>query len=513
MLSTRGIKVLLIVMALTGFASISCGKGKTTDANGKLPTDEASIIHTPFYNFDQLPVTRANAAPESGGSLVYDPAGLEGFAGWRSTNLYNDKSTYNFFKLYSPYYNTEHMGFEVYGFLEVDNVRKVAGNSLRYVVTGGKNTSSCPAGPGPNCFGNGLPLFNKQEYLNYLAVSKNPVADTLPALPVGNPYIYFMNSSDSNSPVHFREAAGANRLSLYMWVPDTLTVGPGGYDVPPWATFSFGLFSNVPKNVVFPGSTDSSRMDGHWYHEYPINGGGWIKFYIDTHPQHNNSFSNEASFPFPSRGLRNIGDHYFNNMFRLYLTTNRYSGFSVPMFSVWIDEMEFLRDNEPQNEETINSISVTYNPQRNNFEVGLSDKYTSSEGLACATYELRYSFRQITNTNWSEATPVHILKHDGFKIADSLSGRFGKNNNYYNRVWTSFKLLDADHKSLHIGSKMYFAIKDVSQAGGTGVDPVAPGKGREYQKFSNRFDYEGDRPALPLIKRFDYTVVESLQSP
>jgi hypothetical protein len=506
MIRKRGLIAVAAVALIAGTTALFItGKCPVPEANALSVPDAAGILHTPFYNFDQLPATPANEAPGSGGNLVYDPAGLEGRAGWRSKNLYPDKRTHDFFNLYSPWHNTEHMGFENYGYLEVDATRKVSGNSLRYVVTGGKNSRTCPGGPGPTCLGNGMPLSHKQQFLDYIASGRNPVAGTLQ---VGNPYLYFMNSSDASNPVPFREAAGANRLSFYIWAPETLSVGHGGYDVPPGLTFSFGTYSNVPRNAVFPDSRATSRFTGHWYHEYPINGGGWIKFYIETHPQHSNTFANDASFPFPSRGMRTIGDHYFNNLFRLYLTTNWYNGVSVPMFSFWIDEMEFLRDNEPQNDETINSIAVTYNSYRNSFEVGFSDKYTSVGGVAYATYELRYSFAPITNANWPQATPAHILGHDGFRIAENFKGRFGKNNNNYGRLWAPFRLNDSDHDALQDGRRVYFALKDVSQAGGNGVDPVAAGKGRDYRNSAALFDYAGDRPALPLIKRFDYTMVE-----
>lgn len=456
-----------------------------------------------LVDFDSIPATAADEVPRSGGGWTYNV--VNGMGGWESSAGYvnpNEKIK-NYFRNFSPSYNTAHMGFENYGYLEISKEKAISGNSLKYVVTGGKNSFTCPNGNGPTCLGSGLPLNHKETYLNYLKSGNTPV---LGDLAIGNPYLYFGNNSSSSIPTPFEEAKGMNRLSFYVWLPPELGNGAGGYLVPPSRTISVGPYSNVPTKDVFPLDVSDSRIGGHWYHDFSINGGGWVHLMIDGHPQHNNGFSNASLYPYPSKSIRDISKSYFENLYRFYFTTGKYDGFSVPKYNIFVDNLEFLNDIEPQNNETINGLAISFKPGNRSFEISFNDKYKDNQ-YSYSTYEVRYSFQPITNTNWAESRPVQVLPHTGFTIDASSNGRFDKNTPYYQLVWAPFKLDNIGESLLENGKTIYFAVKDVSQMEGDGLDPIARTGGRDYRKYPNTFDYDGDKLALKLIKRTNFYIM------
>jgi hypothetical protein len=443
-----------------------------------------------FQNFDQLPATPANEKPGSGGGWLYtsrytnpDSNNYSNNAGWRNTAGYPspNQDIHESFSLYSPGYNSDHMGWEVYGFLEIDSNTVIKNHSLRFVVTGGKNADH------PD--GAGLPLETKEEYLSYLSKSLNPVAQNVV---VGCPYMYFMNTSPNGSP--FPGAKGANRLSFYLYLPKGVKNGDGGYNNPVSGTFDLGPFNGV---------------GGHWYHTLFTQGGGWAHVLMDGHPLHNNAWSDASMYPYPSNGIRSMDTAYFNSMYRIYFAGTPYSGLDKPKFSMWVDEMEFQNDNEPQNDETIVTPSIMFNDSSRTFEVGFADKYRNNE-YCNASYEIRYSFSPITNANWSSAIPCHILQDDRFNIVKNDTGHFEKWWSYYNGIWAPFKLIDSDTDKCKPGTLIHFAIKDKSQKNGDGLDPNngvtwgAEKGGRDYRNHGDMFDYAGDQPKLKLIKRIDY---------
>jgi hypothetical protein len=204
---------------------------------------------------------------------------------------------------------------------------------------------------------------------------------------------------------------------------------------------------------------------------------------------------------------------YFNSMYRWYITFWPYEGIAKPGYNIWVDEIEFIYDAEPQNNETINSPAITYHEDTKEFEIGFSDKYKNNQ-YSFSTYELRYSFSQITNSNWSQAMPVQILADSRFGIGDRSDGKFAKWWPYYQSVWAPFQLANAtDEAKLTAGARIYFAIKDVSQINGNAKSPVQNcgiGNwntcGRDYANQGSSFDYAGDQPVLNLIKRIDYII-------
>lgn len=445
-----------------------------------------------FASFDELPATAIDADPGSGGDWLYTTKyansnsayvmTMSDWAGWRSTKGYSSAqgTLYNFYYLYFNTYNSDHMGWETYGFLEIDGSNAVSGNSLRYTVTGGKNSSGT----------NGLTITTKAHYTNYLYHGINPVASNVM---VGHPCIYFANSS-ATPFIPFPEAQGANRLSMYFNAPTTLTnQGPR------------------PRPVIHIGPYNG--VGGHWYHELCTQGGGWTHAICDGHPQHNNSWHSPELYPYPSSSLRDMGTNYFTNWYKWYITFIPYSGIGRTPYSVWFDEIEFQNDPELQNNETICSPSVTYFPTSASFEIGFMDKYKNCS-KSYSTYELRYSFDPINNANWSGAAPAKILTNAFFCIHARDDGKFQKYSQYYQSVWAPFTLATPeDTARLTPGTSVYFAIKDISQIGGDGMLPVTNSgigrhgvDGRDYVTYGTNFDYAGDAPALPLIKRIDFKI-------
>ena len=455
---------------------------------------------TNFITFDEMPVTTGLSNPDSGPPWLYTTASenpLPGIymtendcAGWRNTNLFGPQTNLlTFFYLYLNSYDSDHMGYATYGYLEIDDGNAVSCHSLRFTITGGVDINGT----------NGIPITTKAHYTNLLVQGSNPVAEQVK---IGQPYLYFANNGEKYAPVAWPEARRANRMSSYYYAPATLT----NYDglARPYPNANFG-----PYNAV----------EGHWYHEFCTRGGGWTHAVCDGHPQHNNSWSSATNYPFPSRSLRNMGTAYFTNWYRFYLMFKPPSGIGFAPYDVWVDEISFLYDPEPQNEETIASMSVTYYPTSQTFEIGFMDKYKDN-GHSYSTYELRYSFQPIDNQNWADATPASILTNATFKIHARADGKFQKPSPYYQSVWAPFELAGAgDTALLTAGSVIHFAVKDISQIGGDGMLPVTNSgigpfaiDGRDYSTYGTNFDYAGDQPALPLIKRIDYRIPETLSN-
>jgi len=448
----------------------------------------SSLATGVYQNFDNLPATGENEIPGNGGGWHYSSfktntrLDFNGSCGWWNENYYaspND-NIYDFFYLYKNGYNNAHMGYTSFSFLEIDSSFAIHGNSLKITTTGGiKDDGNTTVG---------LPLQTKEEYLEYINNSQNPVG----SVSSGSPYIYFNNNSPNDTKIAYPIAAGANRLSFYIYLPETVdNNGSNGNDI---------IIS--PPMELGPGN----GIGGHWYNRFYTRGGGWTHVQMDSHPNHNNAWQNADDWPYPSLSCRDYGVDFFNNLHSLYLAINPYGNVAIPKYYIWIDEMQYIYDDEPQNGETINDLSVLYKHLSKSFEIGFHSKYKSA-GLDKATYEIKYSFNQITNNNWSEATPVHILEDSRFNITANTTGIVKKPNSWRDPVWASFKLTTEDEPRLSPGTKIYFAVKDVSQdPNNLQVPNPAYNNGRDYQGHMADLDYAGDAPALPLIKRIDYYI-------
>lgn len=438
-----------------------------------------------FMDFDTLPTTSTSGIPGDGGGWEYgsdvtNPEFGIIASGWRKTVGYAIDQTYH--ESFYAHLNTnnDHLGYSTYGYVEIDSSFAVSGKSLKYTVTGGYK----PFPIDPVEFGS--QILSKEDFLTH----PEYVDDT--GETIGSPYFYTDNGDTTSPYVNIEEAQGANRLSIYIWTPSELVSVPT--DNAPGQTIGIGPYS-------FEGTN-------HYYNSAYVDGGGWTHVQVDAHPRYNNAWTSADLWPYPSSSTRNLGADYFNEMRKFYISIGSHEGIKPAPYSIWIDEIEFLNDTEPQNEETIGTLAVTYQPNNKLWYISFTDKYANI-AYSRPVYELRYSFAPITNANWSSATPALIqddARYTSIKSGLTTIGEFKKNNGYYKQVFAPFKLLSADEDTLAVGSTIYFAVKDVGQAGGDGQAQRAAGYGRDYLNYPELMDYEGDYPALSLIKRMSYRI-------
>jgi Big-like domain-containing protein len=437
---------------------------------------------SPVFNFDDMAVSSSGTTlPRSSSGWDYTPQ-----TQYQTGDDYGSRTNTNSWYTYRPYYNTPNMGWEWYGFTEIDNQVSMNGNSLKITVTGGKS-SVYPHGAGLN-------VCNKSGFLANDGPGYSYPSNTI----VGDPYIYFWANPDDYNPAtaKFSQASGANRFSLYVKAPATVKVDDN-YHARPVDTWNFGSFL--------------SGQTAHYYSYIGIGGGGWAKIQLDEHPTYYNGTSSY---------VQNRIANYWQNVTHFYfaeMSGDLYDGHSPVPYNIWIDSMQFEYDDyTPQNNETINDLAVIYNDSVDKtWEITFNDKYQDqiTYTKAKSSYELRYSFSPITNENWASATPANIQAYNGkWTMEARTDGRFKRiDNSAYTKVWASFKLSSADQTAFESNPHIYFAVKDVSQAPNDlhNLNPeltgTLSGQGRDYTWASNIFtDYATDANNLPYIKRIDY---------
>jgi hypothetical protein len=441
----------------------------------------------PAFSFDDLTVNaNSDTLPQSSSAWQYNANtdyGADNLDRWLATS--NNMA----FHRYVSWENNSHMGYPYYGFLEIDNLVAIKGNSLKATITGGNNAA--------HLNGVGLQISNKAEYI----AQRN---STYTNAVVGNPYIYFVANKDWSPNVPPQQTfpmapTNVNRLTMYIKAPASVSADLGGGR--PIETWSIGSYSNK-------GPSGGSSTGGHFYHDIPIGGGGWAKLQLDNHPRYHNAgvFIHENI----------LG--YIPAITGFYVTGANYEGLGMTPYSIWIDEIQFEYDDYgPQNNETINSLSVSRNDSANTWEVGFYDKYMDQKyfNKGKAAYEMRYSFSPITNENWSSATPVSVQAYPNFGIEARTDGRFKRvEPSGYTNIWAQFKLTSAADDATFAASKhIYFAVKDVSQDPNNmrninpGLTGTLAGQGRDYSGASDVFDdYTLDANNLPYIKRIDYVL-------
>jgi hypothetical protein len=440
-----------------------------------------------MFDFDDLSVTSGiNDLPQGSATINYglNEYGLDEYS---STDSSHQGGAVRLWR-YTSNYNSSHMGFSSWGWLDIDDSKAVSGNSLRCVITGGRNSICNP------CDSGGLIVNKKQDYLDYLSVGQNPVG----TIAIGVPDIYFGNSTGSSNPMAMWPAVGNNRLSLYVKYPESLA----GADRPgnPRVTIH-----------VAPFTTD---FGGHYYQFYAINGGGWTHLQLDRHPSNDNiSGSDAVNKPAHDEG-------FIGRIYRFYVTANLYEGYTIPPHYTYFDNIEFWNDDYAnQNDETINGLGISYNPATKFFQVTFNDKYrgrSSNPGMAKATYEIRYSLSEpITNENWDNATPCHIQATT--TQTERVDGKFKRvSPDDYTTVWAKFALANSSDEMTFENNKIiHFAIKDISQNPenhrqiNPALDGTLAGWGRNYDDGWASWDYENDNRVLDYIKRISYILSEN----
>lgn len=467
-----------------------------------------------YLNFDAFPTGVEGKIPGNADGWIYTSKDTNTWTDfydsqghWRVGPGYVGKAagTKEFFRLNNNSYNNSHMGFQTFGYYDFDDKVAVRGKSLKITTTGGAYYSpgvnnvcdnlSQDGGYAPNCDYHGTEIHSKDQYIAEMNAGHDPVYT---GGVVGAPRMTFGNEEFNMANYIMPQGYGSNRLSMYIYLPNTVS-NQGSITVNDKMFLT--TFEVCPWN-------DASGT-AHWYHRFFTQGGGWAHIQVDTHPQHNNAWSNATMWPYPSSSIRNYGVDYWTTTRQFYIQYAQlfeYSGLATPKYDVYLDEMEFQYDSEPQNEETINGLAVLYRPSTTSFEISFSGKYTGNI-YDNSTYEIRYSLSQITNSNYSSATPVQIQANTFFSIPANTTGIIKKYQAYRPTVWAPFKIAPEDEALLIPGATLYFAVKDVSQdPNNLQIPNPAYNNGRNYATYGNTFDYAGDAQALPLIKRINFLI-------
>lgn len=234
----------------------------------------------------------------------------------------------------------------------------------------------------------------------------------------------------------------------------------------------------------------------HYYHYLLFSPGAWIHVELDQHPQHLRGSFVSGYNPSILRGYE--GMNYFEHLHQWYM--------DIPYAqqqetSYLLDEMYFYSTKDPQesaepnqNNESVTSVWVGYWPNTDKWKIFWNDmsfETASGHGLndtTSSTFEIRWSTSPITNSNYNQAELVNPEWFSGPEHTSHTNG-IRRWDSWATYTWTQFELPDAVENSV---SKIYFAIKDVSVAGGNA--------GTKWPY--NRTD--GRNPASPYIRAIDY---------
>jgi hypothetical protein len=223
------------------------------------------------------------------------------------------------------------------------------------------------------------------------------------------------------------EGYGTDRMSFYVELPNNY---PSANDY----NFHVGTYTRDPEIT----STD---LGHHYYHLFNITGSDYpIKFIINQHPQHLSGASGLTIEDNPDEW------NYFDGFTRFYLSCEPWDDppISNPFVS-YLDEVQFYSVTEPENDETINSISCNYIGE-GNFIIGWHGN--SQYDPNYHDYQVKYSTSPITNDNYEEATDLPGNPTFTMEIASGV----------YNYIEADFTIPVTENQPY------YFAIKDLDLA-------------------------------------------------
>jgi len=343
------------------------------------------------------------------------------------------------FYLYYNNYNSNHMGWTRYGFIDADSTYAISENSLKVTLTGG----AFPDDAG------GVQYFGKPIYSKSDLDSENDYGvSSEESLSAGGAALYFKGPSSTS---RFPELQGKNRLTMWVLWPKSRDFVED-YQVSPTLSRPEITFSLYP----FIGTSKG----GHYYHNISnIPMGGWTKIQFDAHPQHYNGGDRNPYSAFSVGGYEHPGNgiDYFNNISALSFVANFHNTKGFPA-SINIDDI-FSHLSLFENDETINNIAIGFDQQSKLFDIGFADKYRCTK--CNAEYLIKYSFSPITQSNFEQAyTPLEVLNFN--RKHNNDNGHITKPNPGYNNIWAAVKVQNQHMPLLIDGTTIYFAIKDIS---------------------------------------------------
>ena len=395
--------------------------------------------------------------------------------------FYSSSDSQGFHKAFFPYKNISNTRLLRYGYIDINTQIPAHGTGcLKFVFTGGAYLNNDIIAY------SGLELFYKSQFDAYINLGQSPYA----SLPLVADEQFYVKFADSKTRP-FDEAQGADRLSVWIYLPKC------SHENSPFPIRTIQYYPYI----------DTSVAD-HYYHWLTnIGMGGWTHILIDAHPQRNNTGSpvDENGNPLPYEYYR-AGGHdypgnaveYFNQTvaFAIRLQLGDYS-FPTP---VYLDHFTFYKSNQAENDETISNIGLGYNPDTHEFDIGFCDKY---RGNGChATYEVRYSFRPITNASYPKTKLCTVIQAPNldFTYTTDVKGQIKKPVTGYNQLWGLIKLELEDEQKLKHGTKVYFAVKDVSNRTYPDRDP--------YDEEKVEAANIGQMRRIDLIKTISYDIID-----
>lgn len=390
----------------------------------------------PLLSFDWR---TTDTLPSSDG-WSYMPMGQSGCAGAMVEQDRFCNAEHRLFMTY-PTYDSDHMGWMRYGVLDVE--KQGAHPSLKLWMTGGRarNAEGLPQDYG-------VPIRGLKEYATAKAAFKESTyaGRNLP----GMPSLYYKSIASEGPMGLFPQH---NRFLLQVWMPKS------PHRHARYSRNSLDRKKNPQPAVSWYPFIDSAK-GAHYYHlTYNRAYGGWMTIAFDAHPSDDNTGVNNETNSFREGGKHapGYGIGYFQ---RLAAFAVRFNGLNGSASPAMVLTNRWEKDYVPyENEETLNSLAVGYDPESRAFDVSLEDKYRCAS--CTASYEVRYSFSPINNGNFDRANPV--VRTENFFVEDDNEKQWLiKGNPYGNAVWGKITLPQADVDRYLKGEPLYLAVRDSS---------------------------------------------------
>ncbi|RKY36052.1 MAG: hypothetical protein DRP78_04630 [Candidatus Omnitrophota bacterium] len=220
------------------------------------------------------------------------------------------------------------------------------------------------------------------------------------------------------------------------------------------------------------GNGDGCPYEGpgnqHYYHYFRFSPDAWIHVELDQHPQHRrNSFVAGNNPTMITNGFNYMAHlnqwymeiPYAQNQETYYLLDEMY-------FYSTQDSAKCAEPN--QNDDSVTSVWVGYWPIDDKWQIFWEDQsYETASGENLnddtqSTFEVKWSVSPITNANYNQATLINPEWFGG-PTHTSYPNGIRRNDSWRTDVFTQFELPDEIENN---NNQIYFAIKDVSVAGG-----------------------------------------------
>lgn len=406
----------------------------------------STFLLLPFYSlsYDQeLPKkwltfnTSENDELFDSSGYRYVKPGEVGCSGWNThqSAICNTRSRLHWYYNHS---NSDHMGWLRYGSVYKESEGLNSTGALGLFATGGTKR-----GQDRKTVLLGSPIRTQSE-LNQ-ALKNNREGDFANEALPGSIPIYFKNNSPTEPIPAFH---GMNRFTTWVKLPAshqrrknfTRQDFPQGR---PDKTISW-----------YPFLHDS--RGGHYYHHISNRPtGGWILVQWDAHPTHHNAgpYATHHAFNEGGREYQGQGRDYFSNIAAFSFVYHSAAN-STGVHRVITDEWE-LYHQKHENDETLGSLAIGYDPEFNDFDISFEDKYRCS--VCKGKYSLWVSKKPFMPGEKNEAIQVRDVDNF-FSDDNNKDGFIIKPNTHYNQVWARFRLPSEFNVSK--GDSFYIAVLD-----------------------------------------------------